>query len=78
MDERASIELSSSETFLLRWLAAGEGSIGECRGPSLDTLLRHGLATLDDPKVPRNYVVITEAGRQWMAERKLEAYNGYN
>src|SRR5436309_2383677 len=39
-------ELTTSERYMLKWLAEEDGQYGECYGPTLDSLIAKGLAVV--------------------------------
>lgn len=60
--------LTSPERFMLIWLTQDDrgGQIGECRGPTLDRLMRLDLVAYADPDRADDwgYVILTDGGRK--------------
>jgi hypothetical protein len=73
-DQNPDETLTSSQKFLLRWLAAGEGNLGECRGCDLDALTVRGYVQPCRP----GYVELSYAGYERMRRERWEPYNGTN
>lgn len=68
IDQRE-LQLTDNEQLLLDWLGNADGTVGECRGPTLDHLVSQGLVEIvgDDPDLDYRTACLTEAGRELLS-----------